>query len=72
MSPEEIRGRSREAPVVTVRQIRDYVLRARFGLEISDIVREKGRDYKSVEQGIEKIESYVMGAREHLAQRRRS
>ncbi len=72
VSPEEIRGRSREAPVVTVRQIRDYVLRARFGLEISDIVREKGRDYKSVEQGIEKIESYVMGAREHLAQRRRS
>lgn len=63
----ELHDSSKESPVVTVRQVRDYVLSERFGKKLCEIVKENGRDYKSVKQGVEKMRGYVMRARERQA-----
>lgn len=67
VSLDEMHGPSKESPVVTVRQICNYVLTERFDKKLCEIVTENGRDYKSVKQGVEKMRGYIMRARERQA-----
>jgi chromosomal replication initiator protein len=65
-SVEEIKGKSRQRPLVTARQIAMYVFRDLTDLSYPAIAREfGGRDHTTVIHAVEKIKS-LMGERRQI------